>query len=64
MSAEPERVFSRFRCTITWQRMRLGGKVAEEGQCSKSWIKSCVVAGVRRVEFEGTETWKLAMAFN
>ena len=30
MSAEPERVFSGCRRTITWQRMRLGVKVVEE----------------------------------
>ena len=63
MSTEPERVFSWFRCTITWQRMRLGGKVAQEGQCLKSWIKSGVVAGVRRVEFEGTENLEAGDGF-
>jgi hypothetical protein len=44
---EPERVFSGCRRTITWQRMRLGVKVVEEGECLKSWIRSSVVAGVR-----------------
>lgn len=43
------------RCTITWQQMKFGVKVVEEGGCLKSWIKSGVVAGVRRSEFEGTE---------
>lgn len=47
MSAEPERVFSGCRRTITWQRMRLGVKVVEEGECLKSWIRSGVVAGIR-----------------
>ena len=42
------------RCTITWQQMKLGVKVVGGG-CLKSWIKSGVVAGVRRSEFEGTE---------
>ena len=55
MSAEPKRVFSGCRRTISWQRMRLGVKVVEEGECLKSWMRSGVVAGVRRVEFEGTE---------
>ena len=44
MSAEPERVFSRCRRTITWQRI---WKVVEEGECLKSWIRSGVVAGIR-----------------
>jgi hypothetical protein len=43
--------------------MRLGGKVAEEGQRLKSWIKSGVVAGVRRVEFEGTENLEAGDGF-
>ena len=63
MLAEPERVFSGCRHTITWQRMKLGVKVVEEGECLKSWMRSGVVAGVRRVEFEVTENnWKLATA--
>ena len=55
MSAEPERVFSGCRRTISWQRMRLGIKVVEEGECLKSWIRSGVVAGVRRVEVKNLE---------
>ena len=55
MSAEPGRVGCRR--TITWQRMRLGVKVVEEGECLKSWIRSGVVGRGRhplqRVEFEG-----------
>ena len=43
------------RCTITWQQMKFGVKVVEEGGCLKSWIKSGVVAGVQRSEFKGTE---------
>ena len=46
MSAEPERVFSGCRRTISWQRMRLGVKAVEEGECLKSWMRSGVVAGV------------------
>lgn len=49
MSAEPERVFSGCRRTISWTRMRLGIKVIEEGECLKSWIRSGVVAGLRRL---------------
>jgi hypothetical protein len=55
MPAESDRVFSGCRRTISWQQMRLGVKVVEEGECLKSWMRSGVVAGVRRVEFEGTE---------
>src|SRR5579871_3321324 len=50
MSAEPERVFSGCRCTISWTRMRLGIKVIEEGECLKSWIQSGVIAGIRRLQ--------------
>jgi hypothetical protein len=37
--------------------MRLGIKVVEdpEGECLKLWIRFGVVAGVRRVEVEGTK---------
>ena len=49
MSAEPERIFSGCRRTISWTRMRLGVKVIEEGECLKSWIRSGVVAGLRRL---------------
>ena len=37
MSAEPERVFSRACRTISWDRMRLGSKNIEMGECLKSW---------------------------
>ena len=49
MSAEPERIFSGCRRIISWTRMRLGIKVIEEGECLKSWIRSGVVAGLRRL---------------
>ena len=59
MSAEPERVFSGCRRTISWQRMRYGVKIREEGECLKSWIRF----GSVRVGSEGTEkTWKPGMA--
>ena len=35
MSAEPERVFSGARRTITWERMRLGSKAIEHNECLK-----------------------------
>ena len=47
MSAEPELVFSGCQRTISWQRMRLGVKVVEGGECLKLWIRSGVVTGVR-----------------
>ena len=49
MSAEPERIFSGYRRIISWTRIRLGVKVIEEGECLKSWIRSGVVAGLRRL---------------
>src|SRR5882762_2093737 len=59
IAAEPERVFSGCRRTITWQRMRLGVKVVEEGECLKSWIRSDVVAGLNS---KVLRIWRLAMA--
>ena len=43
--------------------MRLGVKAVEEGGRLKSWIRSGVVAGVRRVEFEGTESLEAGDGF-
>lgn len=37
MSAEPERVFSGARRTISWSRIKLGSKNIEMGECLKSW---------------------------
>lgn len=37
MSAEPERVFSGARRTISWERMRLGSRVIEHTECLKSF---------------------------
>jgi hypothetical protein len=39
---------------VSSRGVKLGVNVVE-GECLKSWIKSGVVAGVRRFEFEGTE---------
>lgn len=50
MSAEPERVFSGARRTITWDRMRLGATVIEHTECLKSWIRSHITVGLRKVE--------------
>jgi hypothetical protein len=33
MSAEPERVFSGARCTISWERAKLGAESIEKGEC-------------------------------
>lgn len=40
MSAEPERVFSGARRTISWERMRLESATIERKECLKSWIGS------------------------
>jgi len=40
MSDEPERVFSRGRCIITWERMLLGPENIERTECLKSWYRS------------------------
>jgi len=39
MSAEPERVFSGARRTISWERMRLGSKTIEHNECLKSFVR-------------------------
>ncbi|OAQ62549.1 ribonuclease H-like protein [Purpureocillium lilacinum] len=46
MSAEPERVFSGARRTISWDRCRLGSRTIERGECMKSWIKSGITQGI------------------
>lgn len=46
MSAEPERVFSGARRTISWDRCQLGSRTVERGECMKSWIKSGITKGV------------------
>jgi hypothetical protein len=46
MSAEPERVFSGARRTISWDRCQLGSRTIERGECMKSWIKSGITQGI------------------
>ena len=46
MSAEPERVFSRARRTISWERMLLGSPTVKKGECMKSWIRSGITRGI------------------
>jgi hAT family C-terminal dimerisation region len=46
MSADPERVFSGARRTISWDRMQLGASVIERGECLKSWIRSGITRGL------------------
>lgn len=46
MSAEPERVFSGARRTISWERMRLGELTIEMLECLKHWIRSGLTAEV------------------
>ena len=48
MSAEPERIFSGARRTISWQRMKLGPVNIERIECLKSWIRTGLVAGWRK----------------
>lgn len=40
MSAEPERVFSGARRTISWERMQLGEETIERVECLKSWMRT------------------------
>ncbi len=40
MSAEPERVFSGARRTISWERMQLGETTIEILECLKHWMRS------------------------
>lgn len=46
MSAEPERVFSGARRTISWDRCQLRSHTLERGECMKSWIKSGITQGI------------------
>ncbi|KAG7001073.1 hypothetical protein FOFC_02927 [Fusarium oxysporum] len=57
MSAEPERVFSGPRRTISWDRCQLGSRTIERGECMKSWIKSGITQGypVDLLEAEGIQ---------
>lgn len=44
MSAEPERIFSGARRTITWSRYRLGADNVQRMECLKSWIRTGIVS--------------------
>ena len=46
MSADPERVFSSARRTISWERMSLGADTINTGECLKSWIRSGITEGL------------------
>jgi len=50
MSAEPERVFSGARKTISWERMKLGELTIEMLKCLKHWIRSGLTAEVGYLE--------------
>ncbi len=55
MSAEPERVFSGARRTISWDRCQLGSSTIEKGECMKSWIKSGITQGITLTTAEQRE---------
>jgi hypothetical protein len=46
MSAEPERIFSGARRTITWSRQQLSGVMIEKLECLKSWIRENISIGL------------------
>lgn len=43
MSDEPERVFSRARRTISWDRAQLGAETIETVECLKDWLQSGIL---------------------
>jgi hypothetical protein len=43
MSDEPERVFSRARRTISWDRAQLGAATIESAECLKDWLFSNIL---------------------
>jgi hypothetical protein len=43
MSNEPERVFSRARRTISWERFLLGEETIEATECLKHWKRSGIL---------------------
>ena len=53
MSAEPERLFSRAKITITDRRNRLGSDAIEALECLKSWF------GIR--DFQGDDNLAVAV---
>lgn len=48
MSAEPERIFSGARRTISWSRFKLGAATIERSECLKSWLRTGIAADWRR----------------
>lgn len=50
MSAEPERVFSGARRTISWDRMNLSAETIEMHECLKHWIESNLISDVECVD--------------
>ena len=52
MSAEPERVFSGARRTISWDRMQLGQEIIEKVECLKSWMRQNIAVGALNIELD------------
>ena len=50
MSAEPERIFSGARRTISWSRYKLGADNIERSECLKSWLLSGITAEWRSLQ--------------
>jgi len=47
MSAEPERVFSTAKITLSGRRCRMGDDLLEAVECLKSWQRDWMVAGTK-----------------
>jgi len=43
MSAEPERIFSSARRTVSWERAQLAPETIEKVECLKSWKRSSIL---------------------
>jgi hypothetical protein len=43
MSDKPERVFSRARCTVSWDRGQMEPETMEQRECLKHWKKSGIL---------------------
>jgi hypothetical protein len=52
MSAEPERIFSGARRTISWSRFRLGPANIERNECLKSWLRSGIADEWRSLQVD------------
>jgi hypothetical protein len=50
MSAEPERVFSGARRTVSWERAQIGPETLERVECLKHWKKSGILDQILRKE--------------